>query len=221
MATSALDAAPVVVDVEPRRPDGGGPGQGGYGDGWGGDGNNDGGGNPESLYRLGALLTVVWVGALFAALVTAFWFRSRTPFMWQAITSPRALWLSTAVLGASSWMLELSRQALSGHRWFAYRRRLLLTIYLGLGFIACQGAGIFELMRQGFYLRGDPHSSVFYVFTGAHGLHVAGGMAALNYLLFCRGKNWRQHTALLSASALYWHFLGVLWLVLFGFLLAW
>ena len=137
------------------------------------------------------------------------------------LRAPHALWASTAILGLSSWILELAREALRERHWFAYRRRLLLTVYLGLAFIACQGAALWQLIRQGMYLQGNPHAAVFYVFTGAHGFHLACGMVGLNYLLFRRGRDWSQHRALSGSLAIYWHFMGVLWLGLFLLLLVW
>lgn len=217
MSTSALDAAP-VVDAKLRVPGGGGPGDLEPGDRW------EGGGGPrgsESVYRLAAWLTVAWVSSLFAALAMAYWLRSKNVFLWRPIDVPAALWLSTVVLGLSSLMLELSRRALGEKRWFVYRRRLLLTIYLALGFAACQGAAMFDLMRHGFYLRADPHSSAFYVFTAAHALHLAGGVVALNYLLLERGRKYGRHRELLGAIAIYWHFMGIVWAGLFALLHAW
>jgi len=220
MAASALDAAPVVI--EPRNPGGGGPGnEGPDGGGGGGDGDHDNDGKRVSLYRLGALLTIASVAALFIALALAFWFRSKAPDFWRPMESPRALWFSSIILLLSSVTLQLARKSLNERHWFAYRRRLLLTIYLGLAFIACQGAALFDLARQGMYIGGNPHASVFYVFTGAHGFHLIFGMIALNVLLFRRERTWVRHRALAEASAIYWHFMGVIWLGLFLLLLAW
>ncbi len=214
MPASALDAA-TAIEIEPRIPGGGGPvdeGPDGGGNGGGGDGDES---RRRSLYRLGTLLTLAWVTMLFGALVVVFWVRSQSAFLWQPVEAPRALWASTAVLALSSWMLELSRQALRMKQWFAYRRRLLLTIYLGLGFIACQCAGLFELVRHGFYLKGNPHAAVFYIFAGSHALHLAGGMIALNWLLFQRRKNWPDHAIFAESVAIYWHFMGLVWIGLF------
>src|SRR3982750_3334696 len=141
MSASALDAAS-AIEIEPRVPGGGGPPN----DGADGGGNGGGGGDGDdarrrSLYRMGTILTLVWVTMLFGALVVVFWVRAQSAFLWQPVEAPHALWASTLVLLLSSAMLELSRQSLRLKQWFAYRRRLLLTIYLGLGFIACQCAG--------------------------------------------------------------------------------
>jgi cytochrome c oxidase subunit III len=217
---SALETVTVVV--EPRVPGGGGPGN--EGPGYGGDrggGDNDDSGKREDLYRLGIALLIISIASLFAGLAIAFWMRSQTVFLWQPIPAPKPLWFSTVILILSSIMLELSRGALYRHQWFAYRRRLLLTIYLGLAFIACQLLALGVLLREGYSFRGDPHSAVFYVFTGVHGAHILCGMIALNYLLFRRGRNWQQHRLTSGAVAAYWHFMGVVWIGLFGLLLAW
>ena len=220
MPASALDAA-TVVEVEPRVPGGGGPGNEGPDDGdGGGGGDHDDGGRPSFL-RFGVLLTLVSVGALFAALAMVFWFRSQSAFLWRSVETPRALWMSTGVLALSSLTLELARKSLAERRWFAYRRRLLLTIYLGLAFIACQCAALLELVRQGMFLRGNPHASMFYVFTGAHGAHLVAGVVGLNILLFQRGRLWLRHMMYAEAVAIYWHFMGVIWAGLFALLLKW
>jgi cytochrome c oxidase subunit III len=219
MPASALDAV-TVVEVEPRIPGGGGPpGPDGWGDGGGGD--HDDSRRREELYRLGIYICIFSVTALFIGLALAFWIRSRTSFLWQPVTPPRALWASSGVLVISSVMLEFARAALRRHQWFAYRRRLLLTIYLALAFIVCQVVALSNLVHEGYYFRGDPHISLFYVFMGAHAVHLTGGMIALNYMLFRRGRNWDQHRITANITAIYWHFMGVLWLALFALLLAW
>ena len=83
-------------------------------------------------------------------------------------------------------------------------------------------------MAQGIYLRHNPHSSLFYVVTGVHGIHLLGGMAALCYLLLKAALrpesvllDFRRQRTRAAVSALYWHFLSVLWLVLFLGLLWW
>ncbi len=222
MSAPALDAAP-ALELEPRIGGGGPPDRDLHGRGWGGDGDGDGDSNPDrrrALYRLGTLLTIVWVTALFLALAAAFWFRAQSDFLWQPLETPTALWASTGVLVLSSWMLELSRSALRSGHWFAYRRRLLLTIYLGLGFIACQGAGLFQLLKHGYSAHGNPHASVFYMFAGAHALHLAGGMVALNWLLLKRKRDLVHHGMLAESAAMYWHFMGLVWVALFVLLLA-
>ena len=220
MSASALDAATAILET--RVPGGGGPpdivdpDRGGGGGG--GDGDNS--GSNASLYRLGTWLAIASIAALFIALAVVFWVRSRTAFLWEPVEVPHALWVSTAILGCSSWMFELSRHALRGGHWFAYRRRLLLTVYLGLAFFASQAVAVVQLSDAGALVRGNPHAAVFYIFTAAHGVHLALGIGALAWLLTRRGRDTARHTTLAASVGLFWHFLGVLWLGLFALLLA-
>jgi cytochrome c oxidase subunit 3 len=107
-------------------------------------------------------------------------------------------------------------------------RRIEITVLGGLVFLASQVLALRELVSQGIYLRHNPHSSLFYVLTGAHGLHLLGGIAALCYLLVRASMKperspfqlMRQRSRT-SVTALYWHFLTVLWVALFLGLLLW
>jgi cytochrome c oxidase subunit 3 len=104
---------------------------------------------------------------------------------------------------------------------------LLLTLLLGLGFLASQLFAWRQLAAQGLYISTHPHSSFFYVLTGTHGVHIAGGLLALVFL-------WRRsqrplddagliakRQAAADAVAIYWHFMGALWIYLFLLLFLW
>jgi cytochrome c oxidase subunit 3 len=215
----ALETAP--VEVELKLPGGGGPGDLGPDDpqrGGGGGGDDD--GRRVKLYQLGLTLALVPITTLFVAVTMMYWARSRAPLFWEPINPPPSLWLSTGILMFSSLMIEWSRRALAARQWFVYRRRLLLTSFLGFSFIAAQLLALTELVRQGYYLRSNPHASIFYVFTGLHGLHLIGGMLVLNYLLLRRGRNWGQHRTVSGLVAIYWHFMGLIWVGLFAVLMA-
>ncbi len=218
MPAPALEAAPVELEI--KVPGGGGPGAAGPED----PGRGDGGGGDDDeprrfqLYRLGLTLALISIGTLFFALAMIYYSRSRTPRYWQPIQTPVVLWLSTGILALSSLMIESARRALAGHRWFVYRRRLMLTTFLGLSFIASQLIALSELVRRGYYVRSNPHASVFYVFTGLHAAHLLVGMMVLLYLLFRRGKNWNRHRMISGLIAVYWHFMGLVWVALFAIL---
>ncbi len=218
MSALALEAA--AAEVEVKLPGGGGPGDLGPQDpGGGGRGDGDDHRRRAVLYKLGLALALISITSLFFAVVLIYYTRSRMPFYWEPIHPPPALWLSTAILLLSSLMIEWARRALADRRWFVYRRRLLLTSFLGFSFIAAQLIALSELVRQGYYLRGNPHASVFYVFTGLHGAHLIGGMAVLNYLLLRRGRNLARHQMVSQLVAIYWHFMGLVWMGLFAVLM--
>ena len=92
---------------------------------------------------------------------------------------------------------------------------MLATLVLGFGFCAGQYTAWQSLRAHGVYLATNPNSSFFYVLTFIHVLHVLGGIAAFGYLLLktvLRGASvWRSF---LENTAIYWHFMGVLWVYL-------
>ena len=218
MPASALEAAPVELEI--KVPGGGGPGDLGPdhpGRGGGGGGDDD--ERRVKLYQFGLALAIISITTLFAAVAMIYYTRSRVPFYWEPISAPPALFLSTGILMLSSLMIEWARNALRDRRWFVYRRRLLLTSFLGFSFIAAQLLALAELVRQGYYLRSNPHASIFYVFTGLHGIHLLLGMLVLNYLLLRRKKSWQTHQMVSRLVATYWHFMALVWIGLFAILL--
>ena len=172
----------------------------------------------------------MWVGlgsvlVMFAVLMLVFLLRARRADNWQPVIFPQLFWFSTAVLMASSATLEAARGSLKRDRRRAYIRRLLLTGLLGLAFLALQLLAWQQLAARGFYLTGNPHSAFFYLLTGAHGVHLLGGILALAVLLVWeRREGSEAYTPVkrrtgADVTALYWHFMGGLWLCLFSLLL--
>jgi cytochrome c oxidase subunit 3 len=221
--------------VEPKLA---GPRGGGPRDLWpddpGGGGGDDGGeegGQPRFIPGASLLamrFVLLSITALFVTIGIAYFERSRSTFNWQHIRVPRLLWLSTALILASSWTIECARGCLERKNSYRYVRWLEITLGTGLAFLASQLFALRELVKQGIYLRHNPHSSLFYVVTGAHAIHLLGGMAAVCYLLLRASLrpesvllDFRRQRNRASVSALYWHFLTVLWLGLFVSLLLW
>jgi cytochrome c oxidase subunit 3 len=132
--------------------------------------------------------------------------------------------LSTGIILASSGTIESARRSLKQGIERRYGRLLLFTLVLGLAFLSAQLLGWRELVAQGVYLEGQPHSSFFYLFTGVHGLHLLGGILALSYLLARYRHAWSEserRQAVTDVVVLYWHFMDGLWVWLFLLLLVW
>ena len=95
----------------------------------------------------------------------------------------------------------------------------MLTTALGVSFLIGQVVAWRQLAQQGIYLASNPASSFFYIFTGAHALHLLGGIAALGYVA---RKNFSEVNVSRSVAAevtsYYWHFLDALWLFLLALL---
>jgi cytochrome c oxidase subunit 3 len=234
-------AMPVLLaeQVAIRRPDDartGGPNGGGPRDLWprgrGGDGDGDGheheGRHASGLGLLGMQLLLISVTVLFATIALVYYQRAGARANWRPLAPPSLLWLSTTLILASSWTLEAARRAFYRRRVDPYGNWLLITFMLGAGFLISQLLSLRQLLVNGAYLRGNAHSSLFFVITGAHGLHLGGGLLALFYLVVRaalrpapNSVNFSRQQILLGVTTLYWHFLDVLWLALFAMLLLW
>jgi cytochrome c oxidase subunit 3 len=108
-----------------------------------------------------------------------------------------------------------------------YSRWLFMTVLLGLAFLAAQLVAWRQLSRQGVYLATNPHSSFFYLLTGAHAVHLLGGLLGLIFL-WLRSRRPVIETELIArrkaatdAVAIYWHFMDALWIYLFLLLFLW
>jgi cytochrome c oxidase subunit 3 len=174
---------------------------------------------PATPAKVFVWLFVGTVIVLFAAFTSTYLARRGQPG-WTEVPLPPVLWLSTVILAVSSGVLEWARRQGRAGRLDGLRRGLVLTTVLGIGFLASQLVAWRQLVSAGLYLSTDPHSSFFYLLTGAHGLHLLGGLGALLY------TGWKVHQIRQSAPAVaftdptatYWHFLGILWVYLFGLL---
>jgi len=100
------------------------------------------------------------------------------------------------------------------------RRWLELTGALGLLFLIGQGWAWYKLEQRGFYLATTSSSSFAYLLTGMHAVHLAGGVAALGYaLIVSRHRPLEMQRITTDVVAWYWHFMGALWVYIFGLLL--
>lgn len=177
---------------------------------------------PGSRARTGVWVAIATISMSFAAYTSALMVRQDTLGDWAHFTLPPILFVNTLLLLASSVTIALGlRQmkagAAAGTATFASRggRWLALTLGLGLLFVAGQLLAWRSLAAQGLYLATTPGSSFFYVFTALHALHLLGGIAALVYVvrLVLRTPS-TAPLAAAGATALYWHFMDVLWVYL-------
>lgn len=171
---------------------------------------------PPRTYVTGMLLALGGILMFFMALVSAWVVRRGFPNSdWQPITPPRILWLNSLILIASSFTLPRSRRSLIASRDQDSRHWWGVTTILGLLFLAGQLIAWRQMFTAGLYLATNPSSSFFYLFTAAHGLHVVGGIVALMAVALRPPGTLSRETAT-KVIALYWHFLCVLWILIFG-----
>lgn len=181
-----------------------------------------------SLGTMGMVLTLVSIACFFGALVIAYAFILPDQPTRASIAIPWVFWLSTGLMLVSSLTLQVARRALWRARLGEYRRQLFGTIGLGYLFLAAQIAGAWLLLARGVTISGNPQGNMFYVFSFIHGAHLIGGIGGMHWL-YSRSKRLvdgeeqplRRHRMEARLTAMYWHFMGVLWIGLFAFLLLW
>jgi cytochrome c oxidase subunit 3 len=217
---SATSTKEIELIIERSGGGGGGgilPPSGGNGGGDGsGGGKKPGKGQPSSRrYFTGMVVGILSILMFFMALASAYLVRKGTSGDWVPVRIPALLWINTTVLLLSSGTLEMARTRLARADEEGFRKYWLLTTGMGVAFLSGQIVAWKQLARQGIYLATNPASSFFYIFTGAHALHLIGGVAALIYVArrnFSKTNVTRSLAA--EVTSYYWHFLDALWLFL-------
>lgn len=195
--------------------------------------------------RLGLICAIATVGMVFVSLTSALIVRrglptfdeaSRTYFRdWGGVQLPWVLLaINTAILLLSSLTMEGARRGIARRAALAPVQSipgvslgeernfpwLGVTVMLGLGFLAGQGVAWADLRSRGFFVNTNPDSSFIYLFTGAHAVHLAGGIVALLWagITSLQHKPIEGRRIVIDVAAWYWHFMAVLWIYVFALL---
>jgi cytochrome c oxidase subunit 3 len=141
---------------------------------------------------------------------------------WRPLADPAILWLNTAVLIISSIAMQVARVATASGN--INRTQLGLTIggLCSIAFLVGQFWAWQQLRRAGFFLTSSPADAFFYLITGLHGLHVLGGLWvwARTSAKVWGGAEIEKVRLSVELCTVYWHFLLIVWAVLFGLLLS-
>jgi cytochrome c oxidase subunit III len=175
----------------------------------------------DGASRSGVWVAIFAITMSFMAFTSALFVREGTAVDWTHLTLPPILYVNTVVLLLGSLTLVMASRIVNAPVLLDSREVrivmgwLLATLALGALFIVGQYIAWTQLAAQGLYLATNANSSFFYVFTGMHILHLLGGIAALVYVV---GQLVGSHTTFRRTSfhntAIYWHFMGVLWVYL-------
>lgn len=173
---------------------------------------------PTARVFLSVFLGVVT--AIFCLLTAAYFIRM-TYADWQALPVPALLWLNTAILILSSVALQWARTSAKDQQADRVRRGLLAGGALAFAFLVGQFLVWRQLGSLGYFVDTNPSNSFFYLITGLHGLHLLGGLVAWLRASFrlWRGAGVAKIRMSVELCAVYWHFLLLVWLVMFGLLL--
>lgn len=181
----------------------------------------------NSLYIVAVVVILAIVTVTFAALIFVFWWRSQNGYLWGHLRIPWLLWLTTAILGASSWVLERARAHGKTDDRAGFFRLVQWTTGLGVLFLVGQGAAWWQVVHSNVLQEQDKHSWFILIFSGMHAIHILAGLCGLCYLLYrahepVSGPRYQMTTrAYTNALTIFWHYLGFVWVVLFVLLLTW
>jgi len=178
--------------------------------------------------KLGLGTFLVVAGSLFALLVSAYAMRMGMPD-WRALPMPAVLWFSTGLLMLASLALHMAVIAARCDELGHLRSSLLAAGMCSLAFLTAQMLAWRELAAAGYFAAANPASAFFYLVTAIHGAHMLGGLVALartSARAFAAPRDiaataMGELTVGVELCAIYWHFLLLVWLVLFSLLMRW
>jgi cytochrome c oxidase subunit 3 len=122
--------------------------------------------------------------------------------------------VNTAILLTSSFTMHWSLQAIKRGNRAGLQAGLVLTLALGLVFLLTQAR---EYSRIGFAPSDGAFGSVFYGLTGLHGAHVFVGLTLLTFATIraFRGHFTAESHHGVEIPGIYWHFVDVMWIVVY------
>jgi cytochrome c oxidase subunit III len=102
----------------------------------------------------------------------------------------------------------------------AFVRNIAVTFVIGITFLVMQGLDYLALGAEGLTLSSGPYGTTYFTLTGFHGAHVFGGVVMLGVVLYrgMVGQFSARHHDAVEAASLYWHFVDVVWILLFSLL---
>ena len=168
---------------------------------------------------LGILLFIVSEVMLFGSFFAAYFFirvvANVGPWPPDGLTLPVSVaGVNTAILVSSSFTVHWALQSIRRGNRAGLQAGLVLTFLMGLTFLLTQ---VVEYSRVGFAPHDNAFTTIFFCLTGLHGAHVFVG---LTILLFATIRAFRGHFSAahhhgVELPGIYWHFVDVMWIVVY------
>ena len=128
--------------------------------------------------------------------------------------------IATIILIASSFTCQFAVWSIRRGDRKGFVRNTAITFILGIVFLLMQAYDYSLLFSEGMTLGSGPFGTTYFTLTGFHGAHVFGGVLMLGVILY-RGQAGQfsaKHHDAVEAVSLYWHFVDVVWILLFSIL---
>ena len=173
--------------------------------------------------KLIALITLLAVVSSFFALILSAYALRMELGDWVPLTEPQLLWVNTLLLVLASAVFQWTRNAAVNNQTSRLLPGLLITGLLTAGFVVGQLIAWQQLKAGGQLITSNPANAFFYFVTGAHAVHILGGLffwARATVKVALAGEEDPGVRRSVELCTIYWHFLLLVWLVLFGLLLS-
>jgi cytochrome c oxidase subunit 3 len=179
-------------------------------------------GDSSNTKLIGLTTLLAVVTSFFALILSAYALRMELGD-WVPMTEPQLLWTNTLMLIVASGVFQWTRNAAVNGQQGRLQPGLLITGVLTLGFVLGQYVAWQQLQSSGQFITSNPSNAFFYFLTGAHAVHILGGLyvwaRATIKVVLGTGEAVTIRRSI-ELCTIYWHFLLVVWLVLFGLLLS-
>jgi|TARA_E500000178_G_scaffold329144_1_gene359767 cytochrome c oxidase subunit 3 len=172
---------------------------------------------------------MLWVGMIsmamtFAGLTSAYVVSSTRADWLSQFQMPSAFAISTVIIFLSSMTFYMAKKALMAQQLSRAKTLVLTTFLLAISFIYFQFKGFGDIIAQGYYFTGAESSittSFLYVLVLLHLAHLFAGIIVLLvvYYRLLKGRYTGSNTLGFEMAHLFWHFLDVLWIYLYVFVL--
>jgi cytochrome c oxidase subunit 3 len=173
-------------------------------------------------YKTVALTVFLAVAtSVFALFVSAYTIRMDEPD-WRPVSEPVLLWGNTVILVLASVAYHWTRNAAVAGRDERLKTGLAVSGALTIAFLAGQLIAWAQLNAAGVYVDRNVANAFFYLLTAVHGLHMLGGLWvwARSTTKVWSGADADSVRLSIELCTVYWHFLLLVWIVLFGLLLS-
>ncbi|MFL5643257.1 MAG: heme-copper oxidase subunit III [Chloroflexota bacterium] len=138
----------------------------------------------------------------------------------DGVTSYSFVLIATILLITSSFTCQYAIWKIRSDDRTRFIRAMAVTIALGIIFLLMQLTDYAILGNEGLTLSSGTFGTTFYTLTGFHGAHVFGGVIMLSVVLYrgMLGQFSGKHYDAVEGASLYWHFVDVVWILLFALL---
>ena len=186
------------------------------------DNEHDGKTLDSSKAKLGVRTIIVVSSVIFSLFVVSYSDRMLV-HDWKSLSEPWLLWINTSILILTSFVFNKTKIFFDKNNFEKAKNSLLLVGFLSFAFITGQLLVWQHFINIGQYASTNPANAFFYLFTALHGLHLLGGLffwGRATTKIFSENFSVSKVKQSIELCAIYWHFLLIVWLILFGLMVA-